>query len=147
MQKDAIRRVVEALHSQLDVPYSITPYDQRLHDLYCGRAIEQGYPMGTDPVVPTLRPFLPATDVVIAATAYAHLDKEATCVILTMFAVPLDGLYKYDSRAVQVGVHRPLCARREAGGTTNGRFYLRSFCRRSRMISVHSLQALCSWAC
>ena len=122
MQKDAIRKVVEALHLKLGVPYSVTPHDQRFHDLCCQRAIERGYPMGTDPSVPSLRPFIPS-GVIMAATAYAHLENEATRVFIalyTAFLVFVDDAYENDNAAVRVFTERFVRGEKQAEPLLDG---------------------------
>lgn len=122
MQKDTIRKVVEALHLKLGVPYSVTPHDQRLHDLCCQRAIERGYPMGTDPSVPSLRPFIPS-GVIMAATAYAHLENEATRVFIalyTAFLVFVDDAYENDNAAVRVFMERFVRGEKQAEPLLDG---------------------------
>ncbi|KJA17818.1 hypothetical protein HYPSUDRAFT_205915 [Hypholoma sublateritium FD-334 SS-4] len=117
-----IREVVESLLLKMDVPYSVTPYDQRLHDVCCRRAIEQGYPMGTDPAVPSLRPFIPS-GVIMAATAYAHLENEATRVFIalyTAFVVFVDDVYQRDNGAVRVFMERFVRGEKQADPLLDG---------------------------
>ena len=64
--------------------------------------------MGTDPALPSLRPFIPP-GVVMAATGYAHLKNEETQVfisLLTAFAVFVDDMYQRDDRVVRVFIDR-----------------------------------------
>lgn len=108
VKKDAIRKVIESLLLKIDVLYNVTPYDQKLHDICCQRAIEQGYPMSSDRSELSLLPFIPS-GVIMSATAYTHIESEATRVFIalyTAFLVYVDDVYERDNRAVRVFIER-----------------------------------------
>ena len=108
MKKGAIREIMESMLLKMDVPYNVTPYDQKLHDICCQRAIEQGYPMSSDRSELSLLPFIPS-GVIMSATAYTHIENEATRVFIalyTAFLVYVDDVYERDNSAVRVFIER-----------------------------------------
>ncbi len=108
VKKGAIREIIESMLLKMDVPYNVTPYDQKLHDTCCQRAIEQGYPMSADRSELSLLPFIPS-GVIMSATAYTHIGNEATRVFIalyTAFLVYVDDVYERDNSAVRVFIER-----------------------------------------
>jgi hypothetical protein len=107
-KKEAIRGTIENLLLNIKSPYIVTPYAQDFHDLCCKVAIDRGYPMGTDPSVPSLRPFIPS-GVIMAAIAYAHIEDEATRVFIslyTAFIVYVDDAFERNVEHVSVFMER-----------------------------------------
>jgi hypothetical protein len=107
-KKEAIRSALENLLLKIKSPYIVTPYAQDFHDLCCKVAIERGYPMGTDPSVPSLLPFIPS-GVIMAAIAYAHIEDEATRVFIslyTAFLVYVDDAFERNVERVSVFIER-----------------------------------------
>lgn len=105
--KDEIRKTIETMLLALDVPYCANPYDEALHNLSVERAIARGYPMGTDPSVPSIRPFIPI-GVSIAANSCAHLETETRVfmALYTALVTFVDDMYADDSAGIRGFVER-----------------------------------------
>jgi glycosyltransferase involved in cell wall biosynthesis len=108
-KKTVIREVIEGLFLKIKAPFIVTPYAQLqdFHNLCCKFAIDNGYPMGTDRSVPSLRPFIPV-GVSLASIAYGHIDEETRVfiAIYTAFLVHADDFYVRDNERLRVFAER-----------------------------------------
>ncbi|KJA14331.1 hypothetical protein HYPSUDRAFT_80866 [Hypholoma sublateritium FD-334 SS-4] len=106
--KEVICKTIESFLSKIEVPNAFMPIDQKFYDICCKRAMDQGYPMGTDHTIPSIRPFM-KTGVYLAFCAYGHLENEATRIFMalyTAFLVYVDVAFVRDSRNVRVFTER-----------------------------------------
>ncbi|KAF8186249.1 isoprenoid synthase domain-containing protein [Pholiota molesta] len=108
-KKTVIREVIEGLFLKIKAPFIVTPYAQLqdFHNLCCKFAIDNGYPMGTDRSIPSLRPFIPV-GVSLASMAYGHIDEETRVfiAIYTAFLVHADDFYVRDNERLRVFAER-----------------------------------------
>ncbi|EDR03562.1 uncharacterized protein LACBIDRAFT_331339 [Laccaria bicolor S238N-H82] len=99
---DEIKNAVTNLLAECNLPFPVTPYNHEFHNACCQVARSKGYAMETYPGARSLHPFMPG-GVVMATTAYAHLDNKSTQIFIalyTAFLIYLDDVFQHDIELV-----------------------------------------------
>ncbi len=113
--REVIRGSIESLLSQIGATNTFEPIDQQFYDLCCKRAIDKGYPMSTDPTVPSLRPCM-NVGAQLAYYMYAHLENKETQMFIalyTAFMVYVDSAFVHDNQNLRVFIERFIRGKRQ----------------------------------
>lgn len=95
---NGIRNAVTDFLARCDFSFPVTQYDRDFHNSCCDVARGKGYPVDS----PSLKPFIPG-GVVMATTAYAHLQNRSTQILIalyTAFLIYIDDVYQHNVEGI-----------------------------------------------
>jgi len=93
-----IRNAVNDFLARCNFSFPVTHYDRDFHNSCCNVARGKGYPVDSPP----LQLFIPG-GVVMATTAYAHLQNKSTQILIalyTAFLIYVDDVYQHDVEGI-----------------------------------------------